>query len=114
MSVRVTCALALLFVSTCLTAAAQQTHPYHCAVWVDKDVYFSDEFAIPRFAQTSALRKVKEDFVEFVKTKYSLHDITGGCSDDKSAEETNAKEQKRKIIETGWKYSQPIPVRTGP
>jgi hypothetical protein len=110
------CALTLFFMVACLPVfAGQQTSQEYCSARGAQEVYFTAIFTIPRLPDKSAMRNMQEDFVEFVKTKYSVHDISASCGDaeQKSVEETNAKEQKKKMIETGWKPAS-FPSRNGP
>jgi hypothetical protein len=120
MSVRLTCcALTLLFMSTCLTATAQTE--YYCSSAGTKEEYFSDNFPVPRFIKRGFSPKIRAAFIEFLQKKYSLptdNDFwnyrSTGCTFDKNAGVTKAREANRKIIETGWKFPDPIPAEQGP
>jgi len=67
---------------------------------------FSDSFEVPGGTD---INRVRDDFVKFIREKYSAKDASGGCStaDNKAKEESNMRGH-RKIIETGWK-----PVASG-
>src|SRR3954468_19220490 len=97
------CALTIVFMGVYLPSAIGQTAEEYCSASNNQTEYFSDTFTIPRFPNKTALRQMKADYVEFVKTKYSVNDVVGSCGADKAAAETNAKSQNRKIVETGWK-----------
>lgn len=99
---------------------AQAISLYHCASWGDPDVYFSDTFAVPQRAGGETIPMIRDAFLKFLQKKYSLpsddkfwNNRSNGCSTDKDKEVANARQQKRKIIETGWKYDGPIRVEKG-
>ena len=91
-------------------ASGQQGPPngYHCASWGAADVYFSDTFDVPRYPGPETIPMMKKAFRQFLEKKYSLPDDdklwnsrSSGCSMNKRAEETNAREQKKNIIKPG-------------
>jgi len=64
-----------------------------------ENLAFSDSFEAPKGTD---LNLVRDDFVKFVREKYSAKDANGGCSSEDKAKEAHNMRSK-KIIETGWK-----------
>jgi len=76
-----------------------------------ENLAFSDSFEAP---ESTDLNRVRDDFVKFIREKYSAKDANGGCSSEDKAKEAHNMRSK-KIIETGWKpKSLPPVVRRGP
>ena len=93
-------------------AVAERTILYFCSAYFGpngENMAFSDSFQAP---EQTDINSVRDDFVRFVREKYSPHDSNnGGCqgADNKAkVKEESATREHRKIIETGWK-----PVASG-
>jgi hypothetical protein len=86
-------------------AVAERTILYYCSAYFGpnggENLAWSDSFEAP---QQTDINRVRDDFVKFVREKYSAKDASGGCStaDNKPKEESNMRGHK-KFIETGWK-----------
>jgi hypothetical protein len=76
---------------------------YYCSAYFGpnggENLAFSDSFEAP--AQTD-INRVRDDFVKFVREKYSAKDANGGCARGDKAKEAHDMRSK-KIVETGWK-----------
>jgi len=84
-----------------------------------ENLAFSAVFAVP---QDRDARGVRDDFVRFVREKYSARDANGGCSLTSTRAETESDKaaeahrmNRKKMIETGWELKDlPPRVLRGP
>ena len=107
------------------SAPRPATHTMYCSTVGAHEGYFSDNFEVPALVGKSATLVAKMAFAKFLEEQYSVRRDNpqfwrerstgcGGDAVDKAKTEATARQQGKKIIETGWKYAGPWPGLSHP